>query len=210
MQRLQHFAPAKATTRKMLSRHRVALASALLGYPFPLTTAHQFHFSLFELLSEFLEFAGIHQLARFWKHLGFLFFGMMFNDILQHLCLRREFIRIFVRIPDLRQHHVNDMVFFERFVIQMFALFTLCRLVERRIENLFLDLRMNFQFILDLRKKFKAFITIFGRFELLQQLTNVLVILFQKSNSVLARNGCCDDYCSAFSSLQAWSSPLML
>src|SRR6186713_2690558 len=95
-----------------------------------------------ELLAERLELVLVHELAGAGKHLLFLFARVVLDEVLQDLRLRRELGRAHLVLVDLGQDHVDDVVLFHGFVVELGVVLPARRLAEGRIEDLLLDGRV--------------------------------------------------------------------
>src|SRR5258705_13323709 len=102
-----------------------------------------------ELLAERLELVLVHELARARKHLLFLFASVVLDEVLQDLRLCRELGRSHIVLVDLGQDHVDDMVLFHGFVVELGVVLPARRLAEGRVEDLLLDRRVYLQLGLD-------------------------------------------------------------
>src|SRR6185295_4931567 len=102
-----------------------------------------------ELLAERLELVLVHELARARKHLLLLFARVVLDEVLQDLRLRRELGRANLVLVDLGQDHVDDVVLFHGFVVELGVVLPARRLAEGRVEDLLLDGRVYLQLGLD-------------------------------------------------------------
>src|SRR5690348_7066968 len=109
------------------------------------------------LFAERLQFVLGHQLPGTRKHLAFLFLDVMLHQLLEDLRAATELLGSDRRLVQVRQYQFPDRaMLFARLEEHFRVIALFAGLLERRIEDLVLDLRMDLELLGDLRKQLGA------------------------------------------------------
>src|SRR5690606_22835463 len=132
-------------------------------------------------LAERLELLLAECLLRLREDFLLFFLGVVLDHVLQYLHAARELVGGRLRALDIGQHELAYRpVLFLRLVEEPFALLRL-RITERRVKHLFLDLRVDQHFLLDLLQQLAALLrgAICRARQLRQQIAYLVMILLQ-------------------------------
>ena len=142
--------------------------------------------------AELAELILVEELPGRDEHLPFLFLDMMFHEVLQHLRLRLELVRLRVCRHERRELDIDQVMLLGRLIEEIRVLRLLGRRLEGGVEDFLLDLRMRLELALDLRAETLALPHIARRIQLPQEPFHRGVVRLQHRNRIRHR---CSSLC---------------